>query len=876
MITNRLVIVLILSGAVLFTTTLACLLFGPCLTRLWRRATPFGRFSFAFAALAATLFAGTKTNQTDEVEGQRPTSLLSTSSTSAAQPSVTSNDIAYGWQPLRPRINLSVNYTMPGNAMLTTNWWIRGAYEDLTPVSNLWAFSWGKVRFALDATNEIVAVGAPMSAVPFRSRLWSATDSNGTFRITWEDFLLGRDTNTSVSAQIELRRNGDYVTRSNEFETVWRRIDPDDWDGDGYLNSDDWNPYDWDDGADWYYGPRNDLPSDGNANAYCTITIEVDGPGSHWVSFVGDNPSDYTDPSFLAKPGVPYDVKILIGKTYVVETDTGIRVIGRSSNDITIFNAIRTGFSVVWPVTIQQEAVPPPSTHGGFSLSISPSWLCGVVSWQNDSCCQITNHNDNYEFICQDNCRCNGCSIEGYYAYEGYTLMFDDIRCNCHYRPHITTTFNVQPPPVLFKNGEIRPLYVNFIHGDTDRLEEGMLTLTITSGGEKVRLWDDESKSSSTTTPSWDVNGFYGCILYVEGIETSAEANDIAFALVWERPDGSTEGKSAATTCVEVLRTEVSTTDPDILDGSPNRQPFAAHTNWTFDVTHSPYPDKHYSVLFHDVVNADFSVRNFSIDMRLVVHPLNVPIGTARWFALAPTPGSGEIVGTGPCAGALRNPKVGGVYRIASCFDGSPTNECTIVLPLAGAEMSEILRDDLVAADGFVNRSKSSFPRRWYTRALFASKWFTWDKYGYYRGRPDNAKRQTVYYYNQVNDDNGKGAIGTLLGVPIHVEKLSNLLAGYACEKLEVPIEEQGLSQWYGTGNDESAELSWTIGTRLAAGSNFSSEIGYLTTNAYRYASEKCRRLWPNTAPTDNHRDFFGHDNFNTEFSSPGFIYSNR
>lgn len=882
MITNRLVLILILSGAALSAAALACLLFGPHLTRLWRRATPFGRFSFVFATLAATLFAGTKTNQTPCTS----ISLPFLSSAQSAHPSVSPDDVAYGWQPMRPQTNFSIGYTMPEGAALATNWWMRGAYEDVALVSNFWAFSWGKVRRTLDATNEIAAVGAPMSAVPFRSRLWSATDSNGTFRITWEDFLLGRDTNTPVSAQIEFRRNGDYVTRSNEVETVWRRIDPDDWDGDGYLNGDDGTPYDWDEGADWYYGPWNDLPPDGNTNAYCTITVEVDGPGSHWVFFAGDGPSDYSDPSFPAKPGVPYEVKILIGKTYDVVTDTGIRVIGRSSDDITVFNATRTGFSVVWPVTIRQEPVPTPSpaprllaappTSGGFLLSVSPSWLNGTVSWQNDSCCQITNRNESHEFVCQENCRCNGCSVGGTYDYEGYSLLFDDIRCGCHYQPHIATTFNMQPPSVVFKNGELRPLLVNFIQGDADRSEEGTLTLTITSGGEKVRLWDDENKSSGTSASSWDVSDFSGCTLYVEGVEASAAANDIMFSLVWERPDGSTDSRAAATTCAEVLRTEVTTADPDILDGSPNQQPFAGHTNWTFDVTHSPHPDKHFSVLFRDVVTDDFSVRNFSVGMSLVIQPLNAPVGTASWSALVPTPSSGEIVSTGDLTGALRNPKVGGVYRIASCFDGSPTNECTIVLPLAGAEMEEVLRDDLEQADGFVSRSKSTFPRRWYTRALFASKWFTRDKYGYYRGRPDNAERQTVYYYNQVSDDTGKGAIGTLLGLPIHVEKLSNLLAGYACEKLEVPIEEQGLSQWYGTGNDESAELSWTVGTRLAAGNDFTSEIGYLTTNVYRYASEKCRKLWPNEAPADNHRGFFGHGNFNTEFSSPGFIYSNR
>ena len=109
--------------------------------------------------------------------------------------------------------------------------------------------------------------------------------------------------------------------------------------------------------------------------------------------------------------------------------------------------------------------------------------------------------------------------------------------------------------------------------------------------------------------------------------------------------------------------------------------------------------------------------------------------------------------------------------------------------------------------------------------------------------------------------------------MPIHIEKLSDLLAGYACEKLEVPIEEQGLSQLYGTSNDESAGLSWAIGMRLANGGDFSREVGYLATNAYQWASEKCRKLWPNDASADNHRGEFGHGDFNVEFSSPGFIY---
>ena len=51
-----------------------------------------------------------------------------------------------------------------------------------------------------NVTNEIAAVGAPMSAIPSVSRLWTATTTNGSFLITWQDFALGRvqaPTNTS-------------------------------------------------------------------------------------------------------------------------------------------------------------------------------------------------------------------------------------------------------------------------------------------------------------------------------------------------------------------------------------------------------------------------------------------------------------------------------------------------------------------------------------------------------------------------------------------------------------------------------------------------------------------------------------------------------
>ena len=249
-----------------------------------------------------------------ELEGNILCSPSPITFTSAPQ-TVTPEDIARGWQLVEVRTNSNISYTMPEGATLATNWWVRGAFEDCSIVrlgdcsigggtvqsnslnnpnnqtmsfpfgtneySSLWAFSWGKLRFELGNTNtEIVAVGAPMSAVPYRSRLWSAADTNGARVVTWENFVQGRAKSGEaesfplqagegasseaegipllrlVNAQVELLSTGDFIVRSNEIEKVYRRVDDFDWDGDGILNWSDWNPY-WYDGdyagqEDWW------------------------------------------------------------------------------------------------------------------------------------------------------------------------------------------------------------------------------------------------------------------------------------------------------------------------------------------------------------------------------------------------------------------------------------------------------------------------------------------------------------------------------------------------------------------------------------------------------------------------------------------------
>ena len=103
--------------------------------------------------------------------------------------------------------NEGYSYALPADGTIRGTWHLTGAYEDVQKVTldgfafplgsdlctSLWAYTWGKVRPQLkNASNEIAAVGAPMSAIPDVSRFWTAATSNDTYLLTWENFALGR------------------------------------------------------------------------------------------------------------------------------------------------------------------------------------------------------------------------------------------------------------------------------------------------------------------------------------------------------------------------------------------------------------------------------------------------------------------------------------------------------------------------------------------------------------------------------------------------------------------------------------------------------------------------------------------------------------
>ena len=441
-------------GGLVAVSFLCGLLVWPQLSAAWpsieekidrfRRLPPLAKLLLLLFVGAFVVFGSTKPNQVDQtsetniveiVEGDTndvdgadgaagvcalPPVGIALRAIRDQPPPVTPEDIARGWQQWEVLTNCNIFYTMPEGATLATNWWVRGAYEDVKPIDfgswrfpfgtneydSLWAFSWGKARFELgNANTEIVAVGAPMSAVPYRSRLWSAAGANGSQFVTWENFVLGRAPVADyqlpsasyqlVSAQIELRATGDFIARSNEVETVYRRVDPDDWDGDGWENDDDGNPYEWEDFTDYFY---QELPEGANTNAYCWVEIRP--KWNSWISFYGDAPSNLEDPYLWAKAGETYRVQLLIGKTYDVESSQPFDIVAKSDERIEVSKIGANQCEVVWPVEFAVSEGRAPGSRprlgatwndGGKSFYVipNPSWLRGAVTWTDNYCCDV-------------------------------------------------------------------------------------------------------------------------------------------------------------------------------------------------------------------------------------------------------------------------------------------------------------------------------------------------------------------------------------------------------------------------------------------------------------------------------------------------------
>ena len=191
--------------------------------------------------------------------------LPSTGGPSVVPVVVTQEEIAQGWRLESVTTNEAVSYAMPTNGVEYMPWSLGGGYEMHFPLDLGddfgFPFGTGMVR-RLDVLSggmveslprqrvgglyhslmSICAAREWASIVPGVGRFWWAETARSVIApyqgkvLTWENVFGGRDCTGQYNAQIEFHDDGNFITRSNNVERVYRRVLPYDLDNDGLPN----------------------------------------------------------------------------------------------------------------------------------------------------------------------------------------------------------------------------------------------------------------------------------------------------------------------------------------------------------------------------------------------------------------------------------------------------------------------------------------------------------------------------------------------------------------------------------------------------------------------------------------------------------------
>ena len=206
----------------------------------------------ALLAIVCTLFGGGKMRNGGGGRG------------ATALPGVTAEEIAQGWRLENVTTNDAVSYAMPTNGVEYAPWSRGGGYETHFPLDlGDFAFPFGtgvvhrldvlsggmveslprqRVEGAYHSLMSICAAREWASIVPGVGRFWwadTARPESAPYRgkvLTWENVYAGRGRTGQYNAQIELRSDGNFTTRSNNVERTYRRVLPYDLDNDGLPN----------------------------------------------------------------------------------------------------------------------------------------------------------------------------------------------------------------------------------------------------------------------------------------------------------------------------------------------------------------------------------------------------------------------------------------------------------------------------------------------------------------------------------------------------------------------------------------------------------------------------------------------------------------
>ena len=501
---------------------------------------------------------------------------------------------------------------LPATAILATNWWRRGCWEDCRKVefADGWVFpfgsnhlssvvvmSQGEVRTGFSDASEIAALGTKVALAPFDSCFCHEQTPSNSYRFAWGRAYVNRDTNTPMTASIELFRNGGVCVTTNGIPTVAPYPIPfphigigqnDDWVRTNFQNAAEILSIGYANWVDAQVGVGLD-----NGLYKLTATFPVDPPEATEL-FVGDlsvcvtNAGEYV---FLLEKGVEYSF-------------------GTKPFDATVEYSMQDDlldaplFASWWDGDGNGEW----TVDGGDSLLVCPTlsspghvwWMptfCGSpdvphLGPDEDSLTFTAVLSDYryakgvaYHWTCEDgnvviaspNSRETQISFTTMPSWASATLAVTatvgtnelcstlaDFTYGTNDTPQVYFGFSV-PNAVLLNsnrtdNAKLGRLSLSFSSDDDRR---GSLRLSCTSGDDRISLWGTSNRTMGVSLPmTWNADDFPGFEAYVEGIGTSESLDDVQLKAEFIPDEGDTD---------EIVRNLTVVKVGDVsLPGAPN------------------------------------------------------------------------------------------------------------------------------------------------------------------------------------------------------------------------------------------------------------------------------------------------------------------
>ena len=514
---------------------------------------------------------------------------------------VSAQDVARMWSVESVATNETFGYSGScANVVEETDWSARGGCEmdcavefgggfafplGTNLLTRVRALSGGTVcAFAPpQSRQEICAARRYAHFVPGSSRFWHADADSGAKLLTWEGISDSRDGTEPYSVQLELRASGDFVMRRGLVETVCRRINPDDWDGDGLANELDPEPTTrreelyFGTCTNWYNAVcgrvlQAGCDDDGevaitwrdgvNANAYYWLEFAVGGAeATATVRVTCDGPSNLGDMIVIARTNEVCRVPMLVGAQYrVVSTAPFTSFVPsdfRARFDYVPNMWGPEGYGMQGSFPLRFDLTPPGDGGSHYGFSTWPINIGATIGEIWNSCCLCAADEGGLSWDCSPSCHCVvGHNVWGFATWEGYNGRFGKyIGCPCLAKAYGDVSLRLDMPHIIFTNddggaedSDIVELTAGVAETNETNLEGvdiGRAWLDL-DGDVGVNVWTSRDRSERVTFPVvWDLADHATTNLYVEGARNMPPGAN-RFTLDWIGKDGSILGSTNA------------------------------------------------------------------------------------------------------------------------------------------------------------------------------------------------------------------------------------------------------------------------------------------------------------------------------------------